>query len=94
MIGYTDTERMIRNEGEHPDCFRKLPLYERAAATYSPTWWGSTIGASELNFSVRMDRGGTSPLLPPRSFSGRPSSLPYISEDSITQFLAPNASGY
>ena len=53
MNGYTDTERMIRNEGEHPDCFRKLPLYARAAATYSPTWWGSTIGASELNFSVR-----------------------------------------
>ena len=25
----------------------------RTAATYSPTWWGSTIGASELNFSVR-----------------------------------------
>ena len=25
----------------------------KAAATYSPTWWGSTIGASELNFSVR-----------------------------------------
>ena len=29
-----------------------LPL-SSAAATYSPTWWGSTIGASELNFSVR-----------------------------------------
>ena len=25
----------------------------RTAATYSPTWWGSTIGASEFNFSVR-----------------------------------------
>ena len=25
----------------------------KAAATYSPTWWGSTIGASGLNFSVR-----------------------------------------
>ena len=24
-----------------------------AAATYSPTWCSSTIGASELNFSVR-----------------------------------------
>ena len=24
-----------------------------AAATYSPTWWGSTIGARGLNFSVR-----------------------------------------
>ena len=23
------------------------------AATYSPTWWGSTIGDGELNFSVR-----------------------------------------
>ena len=26
---------------------------KRTAATYSPTWWGSTIGACELNFSVR-----------------------------------------
>ena len=25
----------------------------KAAATYSPTWWGSTIGARGLNFSVR-----------------------------------------
>ena len=25
----------------------------KAVAAYSPTWWGSTIGASELNFSVR-----------------------------------------
>ena len=25
----------------------------RTAATYSPTWWGSTIGVSGLNFSVR-----------------------------------------
>ena len=24
-----------------------------AAATYSPTWWGSTIGTGELNCSVR-----------------------------------------
>ena len=29
------------------------PSKLKAAATYSPTWWGSTIGASELNFSVR-----------------------------------------
>ena len=27
--------------------------FQKAAAAYSPTWWGSTIGASELNFSVR-----------------------------------------
>ena len=29
------------------------PGIRKTAATYSPTWWGSTIGASELNFSVR-----------------------------------------
>ena len=28
-------------------------LYKKVAATYSPTWWGSTIGDGELNFSVR-----------------------------------------
>ena len=27
--------------------------YKNVAATYSPTWWGSTIGDGELNFSVR-----------------------------------------
>ena len=27
--------------------------YKSVAATYSPTWWGSTIGDGELNFSVR-----------------------------------------
>ena len=27
--------------------------YVKVAATYSPTWWGSTIGDGELNFSVR-----------------------------------------
>ena len=27
--------------------------YIKVAATYSPTWWGSTIGDGELNFSVR-----------------------------------------
>ena len=27
--------------------------YEKVAATYSPTWWVSTIGDGELNFSVR-----------------------------------------
>ena len=35
-----------------PIDFRQ-PESRRTAATYSPTWWGSTIGASELNFSVR-----------------------------------------
>ena len=27
--------------------------FRKAAAAYSPTWWGSTIGVSVLNFSVR-----------------------------------------
>ena len=27
--------------------------FRKTAATYSPTWWGSTIGDGELNFSVR-----------------------------------------
>ena len=30
-----------------------LPGALKPAATYSPTWYRSTIGASELNFSVR-----------------------------------------
>ena len=35
-----------------PDVKRRL-AFQRTAATYSPTWWGSTIGDGELNFSVR-----------------------------------------
>ena len=27
--------------------------FRKAAAAYSPTWWGSTIGAGAFNFSVR-----------------------------------------
>ena len=27
--------------------------FRKAAAAYSPTWWGSTIGEGGLNFSVR-----------------------------------------
>ena len=35
--------------------WRSLDLQgsRKTAATYSPTWWGSTIGDGELNFSVR-----------------------------------------
>ena len=36
-----------------PSSFDDRVSYKKVAATYSPTWWGSTIGASELNFSVR-----------------------------------------
>ena len=31
----------------------RSPGISKTAATYSPNWWVSTIGASELNFSVR-----------------------------------------
>ena len=36
-----------------PDAFDIRVSYVKVAATYSPTWWGSTIGDGELNFSVR-----------------------------------------
>ena len=36
-----------------PDVIDIRGSYEKVAATYSPTWWGSTIGDGELNFSVR-----------------------------------------
>ena len=51
-----ETRRRIRTIPVHkrrmPDVKRRL-AFQRTAATYSPTWWGSTIGDGELNFSVR-----------------------------------------
>ena len=44
---------------DSPDIIKKEARWQchrasrKAAATYSPTWCSSTIGASELNFSVR-----------------------------------------
>ena len=38
---------------ESPTSFNVGDSVEFVAATYSPTWWGSTIGDGELNFSVR-----------------------------------------
>ena len=38
---------------ESPTSFDVEDSVEFVAATYSPTWWGSTIGDGELNFSVR-----------------------------------------
>ncbi len=35
---------------------------EKVAATYSPTWWGSTIGVAGLTSLFGMGRGGTPPL--------------------------------
>lgn len=39
----------------------------RKAATYSPTWCGSTIGANGLNFPVRNGKGWAPSPWPPRS---------------------------
>ena len=38
---------------KHPAINDDRVSYKKVAATYSPTWWGSTIGDGELNFSVR-----------------------------------------
>ena len=36
-----------------PSSYDDRVSYKKVAVTYSPTWWGSTIGDGELNFSVR-----------------------------------------
>ena len=38
---------------EVPDRFDPVRDFRITAATYSPNWWVSTIGADELNDSVR-----------------------------------------
>ena len=40
----------------------------RKAATYSPTWCGSTIGANGLNFPVRYGKGWAPLPWPPKSW--------------------------
>ena len=42
----------VQNERSSKTVVSEL-LVRFVAATYSPTWWGSTIGDGELNFSVR-----------------------------------------
>ena len=43
-----------RAQKKFPEGWIILPgTLSKAAAAYSPTWWGSTIGASGLDFSVR-----------------------------------------
>ena len=44
--------RRAENE-KSPASFDVGDSYKKVAATYSPTWWGSTIGDGALNFSVR-----------------------------------------
>ncbi len=39
-------------QSTRPRFLDRVP-HVKVAATYSPTWWGSTIGDGELNFSVR-----------------------------------------
>ena len=43
-------EKKIKKKGPGVTILSDL---RKTAATYSPTWWGSTIGDGELNFSVR-----------------------------------------
>ena len=46
-----DRDRLLQQKKLRDWCLEAS--CKSVAATYSPTWWGSTIGASELNFSVR-----------------------------------------
>ena len=41
----------------------------RKAATYSPTWCGSTIGADGLNYPVRYGKGWAPSPWPPKSWT-------------------------
>ena len=57
-VRYTESPSP-EGRGRSPAHIRRMPgverrlAFQRTAATYSPTWWGSTIGDGELNFSVR-----------------------------------------
>ena len=49
-----DGKMLVGGKKKIPDnIFQYHPVSRSAAAAYSPTWWGSTIGASGLNCSVR-----------------------------------------
>ena len=49
----TGASRRTRAQKKRPGRLESSGTSINAAATYSPTWWGSTIGARGLNFSVR-----------------------------------------
>ena len=60
VTGNVNTAGLIRSSGFAAGVAGSLQFSlllcrapRRAAAAYSPTWWGSTIGAAGLNFSVR-----------------------------------------
>ena len=58
--GFVEKVRAVSSVGSQcvinentPSSYDDRVSYKKVAATYSPTWWGSTIGDGELNFSVR-----------------------------------------
>ena len=53
MIEFISFFCAIAYTTKHPVIDDDRVSYKKVAATYSPTWWGSTIGDGELNFSVR-----------------------------------------
>ena len=57
---------------------------KKAAATYSPTWWGSTIGDCVLNFSVRNGKRCDHTALPPHYISERTQGSNYSSSVALT----------
>ena len=63
----------------------------RKAATYSPTWCGSTIGANGLNFPVRNGKGWAPSPWPPRTcpelVSGSLGNVPDLVGSHQEQFL-------
>ena len=53
LTNANDTDMICSINENTPSSVDDRVSYEKVAATYSPTWWGSTIGDGELNFSVR-----------------------------------------
>ena len=49
----TGVEKPAATNKKSPTSLDVEDFVKFVAATYSPTWWGSTIGDGELNFSVR-----------------------------------------
>ena len=51
--GLGNSSYAVRTNENTPPSDDDRVSYKKVAATYSTTWWGSTIGDGELNFSVR-----------------------------------------
>ena len=68
--------------------YKKAPLrivrgLLKKAATYSPTWYSSTIGANGLNFPVRNGKGWAPSQWPPKNISSR-SQVPCCPHELLT----------